>query len=217
MLALAMARTIAFAAPFRIRPDYAPAIQHLSYSWPVNADFENWSAFPSDTATYFFGLACGIAFLVRRLAIPVMLYTAVWICLPRMYYGIHYASDMVAGAAIGIAVVWILLKTGWLRSRLAPLALAAAGTIPALFYAVAFLVSYEMTVMFDDIREVGRELIHAARIGPHHEIVGLTLIALTILGLASTGAWMAYRGRRWPNPAFFGPLTGGRDTRTLPQ
>ena len=149
MLSLVVARTIAFAAPFRLRPVYDPAVQHQPYSWPAYASLENWSAFPSDTATVFFGLACGIACLSRRLAIPITLYTAVWISLPRMYFGIHYASDMVMGAAIGIAVVWFALRIGWLRSRLASRALAAAHATPSVFYAAAFLVSYEMATMFD--------------------------------------------------------------------
>lgn len=196
MLALVVARTVACAAPFRIRPVYDPALQHHLYSWSGYMDLEHWSAFPSDTATYFSALACGIAYLARRATIPVVLYTAVWIFLPRMYFGIHCASDMIAGAAIGITVVWLALGTGWLRSRFAPQALAAAEAIPSVFYAAAFLVSYQMATMFGDIREVGRELIHAARVGPHHDIVAFALIAFTILGLVAGGAWMAYRGRR---------------------
>lgn len=217
ILALVVARTIAFAAPFRIRPVYDPAFQHHPYSWLAHMDLENWSAFPSDTATYFFALACGIAYLARRLAIPIMLHTVVWICLPRLYYGIHYASDMVAGAAIGITVVWLALRSGWLRSRLAQQALAAADAIPSVFYAAAFLVSYEMTSMFGGIRWLGRELIHAARVGAHHEIVGFALIALAILGLAASGVWIACRECKWRNPALFGPLTGAGDPRTLPE
>jgi undecaprenyl-diphosphatase len=192
MFALVLARTIAFATPFRLRPVYDPAVQHHAYAWPVFTDFEAWSAFPSDTATYFFALACGIAWLARRLAIPVMLFTAVWICLPRMYYGIHYASDMVAGAVIGITVVWFALRIGWLRSRLASKVLAAADATPSVSYAVAFLASFEMATTFDDIRDVARALIHAARLGLHLEIVTFALIVFTILGLVAGGASMVF-------------------------
>ena len=82
MLATIVARTIAFAAPFRLRPMCDPTIAHLSYSVPLTANLENWSSFPSDTAAYFFALAFGLAYLLRRLAAPIMLYTAVWVSPP---------------------------------------------------------------------------------------------------------------------------------------
>jgi membrane-associated phospholipid phosphatase len=34
-----------------------------------------------------------------------MLYAAGWICLPRVFLGEHYVSDVVVGAGIGIALV----------------------------------------------------------------------------------------------------------------
>ena len=105
ILSIIVARTIAFIVPFRLRPIYDPMISHPSYSIPLTYNIENWSAFPSDTAAYFFALAFGLACLLRRLAVPILLYTVVWICLPRMYLGIHYASDIVVGIAVGITMV----------------------------------------------------------------------------------------------------------------
>jgi membrane-associated phospholipid phosphatase len=144
-----------------------------------------------------------------------MLFTAVWICLPRMYYGIHYASDMVAGAAIGITVMWFALRTGWLRSRLASKVLAAADAAPSsVSCAVAFLASFEMATTFGDIRDLARALIHAARLGLHREIVTFALIAFSILGLAAGGACMVFLYRGWQNSARFGPLRGARNSLT---
>jgi len=97
LFALVASRTIADLLPFRTRPMYDPRLQHHPYAFPISAVLVNWSAFPSDQATYFFALAFGLAHLSRRLAVPAMLYAAGWICLPRLFLGEHYASDVVAG------------------------------------------------------------------------------------------------------------------------
>ena len=111
-------------------------------------------------------------------------------------------------AIAAVAVVWFALRIGWLRSRLASRALAAAHATPSVFYAAAFLVSYEMATMFDDIRAVVRGLLHVARIGPYHETVRSALIAVAILGLVAGGACLAFQYR---------PSRGAREPRALPQ
>jgi membrane-associated phospholipid phosphatase len=162
VLAILAARTVALIAPFRMRPLYDPIFPHFSYSIPIGMNLENWSSFPSDTAAYFFALAFGIAYHVRRLAIPVMLFTAGWICLPRMYLGIHYASDIVVGGAIGISVAWLSLRSDLLRSRVAGRVLSAMDTKPEWFYPLAFLLSFEMATVFAGLRDAGRAGLNAA-------------------------------------------------------
>jgi undecaprenyl-diphosphatase len=170
-LAIIAARTIAFLAPFRLRPIYDPTLVHPVYSIPATANIENWSAFPSDTAAYFFALAFGLVYLLRRFAIPIMLYTAGWICFPRMYLGLHYASDIVAGSLIGITISWLSLRSELLQSIVARRVLAAAETRPEWFYAIAFLISLEMTTVFEGSRLLGRALLHAAMVELHFGVV----------------------------------------------
>jgi membrane-associated phospholipid phosphatase len=158
MLSIFVARMVALVFPFRLRPLYDPILPHFSYSIPFNMNLENWSSFPSDTAAYFFALAFGIAYHLRRLAIPVMLYTAGWICLPRMYLGLHYASDIVVGGAIGILVAWLSLRSDLLRSRVATHIL---DTKPQCFYPVAFLLSFEMANVFSGFRDASRGMLNA--------------------------------------------------------
>ena len=165
VLAIIMVRTVSFIAPFRTRPMYDPTNGHPLNSIAATANIEDWSAFPSDTAAYFFALAFGLAYLLRRLAIPIMLYTAVWICLPRMCLGIHYASDIVVGGAIGISTVWLSLRSDFLQSIVAHRALDAMETTPEWFYAIVFLLSFEMATIFDGLRDVG------------HAVLGVILIA----------------------------------------
>ena len=118
LFALATSRILADVAPYRVRPMYDPSLTHHPYSFPVSLALIDWSSFPSDNATLFFGLAFGLAYLMPRLAIPAMLYTAVWICLPRMFLGEHYAPDVVVGAAVGIAVVWVSLNVKWIQKQI---------------------------------------------------------------------------------------------------
>ncbi len=162
ILSIIVARTIAFISPFRLRPNYDPTLVHPSYSIPLVPDIENWSSFPSDTAAYFFALAFGLAYLLRRFAIPILLYTAAWVCLPRMYLGLHYASDIVAGIAIGITMVWVLFRSDLLQSIVARRLLVAMEAKPQWFYAIAFLVSCEMATVFGGFRQAGRAILHAA-------------------------------------------------------
>src|SRR5579872_5471109 len=116
LLALFVARVIADLAPFRMRPMYNTGFGHRPYSLPLSLNLEDWSAFPSDTATYFFALSYGLSYLSRRFTLPILSYTFGWICLPRIYLGVHYTSDIVVGAAIGLTTTWLLLRTDWILS-----------------------------------------------------------------------------------------------------
>ena len=165
VLSIIVTRIIAFIAQFRVRPVYDATLAHASYSIPVTADIVNWSSFPSDTAAYFFALAFGLAYLSRRLAIPIILYTAAWVCLPRMYLGLHYASDIVVGAAIGITTVWVSLRSELLQAMVARRLLSAMETTPEWFYAIAFLVSIEMATVFEGFRHAGNSILHSVLFG----------------------------------------------------
>jgi undecaprenyl-diphosphatase len=199
LLALVAARSIANLMPYRIRPMYDPRLQHHAYAFPITPTLVNWSAFPSDNATFFFALAFGLSYLSRRFTIPAMLYVAGWICLPRMFLGLHYASDVVAGAVIGVTVVWASLKVKWLQSRLATPALALADAKPEVFYVAAFLVSFEMAVLFDDVRVAARTLFHMAQVEPFHEFIRETLAVFAILGFLAIAGYLMFLGRKWRN------------------
>ncbi len=195
VFAIVTARIIADLAPHRVRPMYDLHLRHHPYALPMSIDLVNWSAFPSDTATYFFALAFGLAHLSRRLAVPAMLYAAGWICLPRLFLGEHYASDVVAGALIGITLVWTSLKVGWLQSGLAARLLALAEAKPKIFYAAAFLASFEMGVIFEDLRVAARAVFEIAR-AEHHAFIALSAFtALGILVIAAYPAFLARKGR----------------------
>lgn len=197
VLSIVAVRTIAFVTPFRVRPMDDPALVHPSFPIQVQYNLEHWNSFPSDTAAYFCALAFGIAFLSRRLAVPIALYTSIWICLIRIYLGIHYASDIVVGAAIGIAMAWISLKSNLLRPIVRRITLAA-DAFPERFYPIAFLVSFQMATVFAGLRNLGNAAIHTVGIGLHirflhsysNSPIGVWGGLVAIVGSAAIGVWI---------------------------
>jgi undecaprenyl-diphosphatase len=82
--------------PFASRNDVVLLIKHT-------AD----SSFPSDHATAAFAMATGVALYRGRYGL-VLLSLAALISFARVYVGLHYPFDVLAGAAIGITVALAL-------------------------------------------------------------------------------------------------------------
>jgi undecaprenyl-diphosphatase len=201
LLALVAARIIADIAPFRVRPMFDLRLEHHAYSFPVSPKLVHWSSFPSDNATFFFGLAFGLAYLWRRLAVPAMLYTAVWVCLPRTFLGVHWASDVAVGAMVGIALVWVCLKVEWFQARLRGRVVSLVDAKPEAFYAIAFLALFEMAILFDDVRGAGSDLAHFLRASPPRDVEILGLVGLAALCLvALTALFLSVIHRRTGPP-----------------
>ena len=157
LLALITARIVADIAPYRVRPMYDYRLPQHPYAFPINSNMVNWSSFPSDTATFFFALGAGLAYLYRPLTMPLLAYIVIWVCLPRMFLGIHYLSDMLVGAVIGISLVLASLNRRWLQSQPVTVAIALSDSKPEMFYVVAFVVSFEMSVLFQTTFESQHE------------------------------------------------------------
>ena len=122
--------------PFRVPYDMAPSI------------WQKMNSFPSDHAILFFSLATGIFLVSRRLGWFAFIYVTIVICLPRIFLGEHYATDIIAGAAIGAASVWICTRMP-MRRLLTDWVLKWQEARPELFYAAVFLLSYQIVELFD--------------------------------------------------------------------
>lgn len=152
LIALAVGRLLAHYMPFRLRPIYEPALQAL---YPVSSIHEllprTWSAFPSDHAMLWGAIATGIFLASRPVGFYAWLHTLLLIGLPRIYLGLHYPTDVVAGCVLGIGIA-CMLNARPIRTRLAAPVLAFAARYPGTFFAVAFVLSFELTTQFDEVR-----------------------------------------------------------------
>jgi undecaprenyl-diphosphatase len=133
----------------------------LHFQIPHGEDLRllGWSAFPSDHATLFFGLATGIFFISRPLGWVAFSWVTVVIAFPALYLGIHWPTDIIAGAFLGAAFVHIA-KIPAVRNSIAPFAARSYHQYPGIFFAILFLWSYEVTNLFEDGRRLLRLLWH---------------------------------------------------------
>jgi undecaprenyl-diphosphatase len=150
-----VARVIALVLPFRERP-----IGDLSNGLHFPAAMINWgawSSFPSDHAIMFFTLTTCLFFISRTLGWIALVDTVCLVCLPRIYIGVHYPSDIVAGAAIGVAVGFISNRRV-LRGYIGTGALKWMRAHPGSFYAALFLFTFQLTVLFWDALFLAKHL-----------------------------------------------------------
>lgn len=154
ILAVLVTRTLAMALPFRERPLRNAALQ---FRVPYGVDESaliHWSSFPSDHAALFFALATSIFCVSRRAGILVYLHAFFVVCLTRIYLGFHYPTDILAGGLLGIGIA-SLFSTAGIREVVAKPGLRWQRDHPASFYATFFLVTSQISVLFDPLRQLG--------------------------------------------------------------
>ena len=165
LLSLVINRAISVAMPYRVRPMETP---NIGYHRPLFeegfnlADFELWSSFPSDQATYFFAFAAGFWFFSARLGLAMAAYSLV-IIMSRVYLGTHFPSDVLIGALLGVAVQ-LALNRDFARSAVSPI-LTLEKSRRALFNALRFFLLLEMGTGFMNVRDIGRSVLHLAHGG----------------------------------------------------
>jgi undecaprenyl-diphosphatase len=155
-IALLLNRTISTLLPFRVRPMYALGANAPTYPWTF--DLENWSSFPSDNATYLFAIAACL-FVVSRYAGLVFGVFAALACLGRIYFGIHYPSDILAGGLLGAGTGYAVTRPALAESASRPL-LGYEKQSPAYFYAVLFMLLAEVVGGFPNTRHIGVAIVH---------------------------------------------------------
>ncbi len=224
VFALVAARALALVMPLRARPMYVSGIGYHPPSTPPVPNMMDWSSFPSDTATVVIALSFGVVYLSRRLGVVLLAFSALWVCLPRLYLGLHYPSDLIIGGLLGAIVVWACVTAtdagnGALGRRImAPLE-EAEERRPQLFYAAAFALSFEIASMFGDIQNLVREMTFHLHHAGHPDlgatavmfVLGGMLLALVAIVSAAALTWrMSHRGRIVSRPI------GGGPTETSP-
>ncbi len=153
LTAVFLARACQLLLPFRPRPIHNP---DFSLILPYGSDvsvLDSWSSFPSDHGALFFGMVVGLTWISKRLGMLSFLYVLAFITFPRIYSGMHYPSDMIAGSLIGIACLignmLVLTKYDFTK----PVFIWAERHPPS-FYACFFLFTFQVTTLFDGARKV---------------------------------------------------------------
>jgi len=155
-LSLVINRGISSALPYRDRPMYSIGANAPTFEW--HADLEHWSSFPSDNATYLFAIAASLWLISRRWGLLFGVFAA-FAALARVFLGIHYPSDIVVGALIGI-VTSVVFNREMVRKRLAAPVLAWEARYPPYFYGLFFLALAEMSGGFPNTRRIGVAIVH---------------------------------------------------------
>ncbi len=145
LLSIIAARAAANLLPFRIRPMFVPDIGYHAPLLSVG-NYENWSSFPSDTATYFFVITTGFWLLSRWLGVLWACFSTI-VILARVYLGIHYPSDVLGGALLGIGLT-LAMNNQFAHARIAAPILAMEQRAPAIFYGLLFPVLFETATIF---------------------------------------------------------------------
>jgi undecaprenyl-diphosphatase len=195
VVAVILARGLAHLLPVRLRPFADLGSGFVTVLPAKPADYEDWSSFPSDTSAFEFALGWSLMGLSRTCSTVLLLYTTVVACLTRLYLGVHYASDIVVGALIGILAAWVMQRVAISRF-LDRSILRGEGSHPV-FYSAAFLVTSEMAQVFDNLRSA-KQIIVTLLQHSRETAIGLAamLVAAGLLIGALIVLWQRHRALR---------------------
>ena len=153
VVALAVGRLLVITLPFRLRPLHEIGLNFVTPYGVSEDSLAKLSSFPSDHAVLFFALATGLFFISRALGAFALLYTFLVVALPRMYLGLHYPTDILAGAAIGTSIAW-LGNTRFFDARIVQSITGVSWASPRYFYPGLFLVTYQIADLFENSRAI---------------------------------------------------------------
>ncbi|BDC43855.1 phosphatase PAP2 family protein [Paraburkholderia terrae] len=154
LVALFVGRLLTHWLPFRVRPIYSAELHlHFAGSNIKDALLTSWSSFPSDHAMLWMAIATGIFLVWRGIGVLAILYTVLFICVPRAYLGFHYPTDLLMGAAVGIAITYVMTRDA-IRVRYATPALRWIELRPGPSAMLAFILCIELVTQFDELRKL---------------------------------------------------------------
>ena len=151
IVAIVLARTLALTSPFRLRPVHEEGLHFLLPYGSTRATLSGWSSFPSDHAAMFFSLSTGLLFTHRQAGAFALFYSTLFIAFPRIYVGLHYPTDIIAGAIIGITIA-LIVNVYLVKNTMIQSIVNLSYSRPNVFYPLFFLFTYQLVDMFNDSR-----------------------------------------------------------------
>jgi undecaprenyl-diphosphatase len=151
-----IARILVNTLPFRLRPIHHEGFMGLNFVDGFDpGPARDMSSLPSDHAAMFFAMAAAIYFINKKYGIFALVYTLFIIALPRIYLGLHFPSDILAGGLLGIVTVSLIHYSSYFNS-LSCKALDYKKLYPGTFYAGFFMISYQIADQFESARALIR-------------------------------------------------------------
>lgn len=118
---------------------------------------DGWSSFPSDHAVLFYALSVGLLSVSRKVGIFAVVHTTLFVALPRLYLGLHYPTDLLADAFVGVALS-VLGNLYLTQCRVVTSTLNLSSSRPALFYPLFFVLSYQLAELLGGLRQLAGPL-----------------------------------------------------------
>jgi len=99
----------------------------------------------------FFSLSTGLLFTHRQAGAFALFYSTLFIAFPRIYVGLHYPTDIIAGAIIGITIA-LIVNVYLVKNTMIQSIVNLSYSRPNVFYPLFFLFTYQLVDMFNDSR-----------------------------------------------------------------
>lgn len=161
LLAIGLGRAMQDGLPPRERP--RQVLPEGSFA-PIEGipTLAEWSSMPSDHAVLAAALAVAAFSYSWKLGFASALWGVVVVAFPRLYFGYHWLSDLLAGAAFGALVCWLMTRLG--GGRLPRWYGRLERRAPGLAVLALFVIGYEFVSLFATTRRVlaaVRDVLHA--------------------------------------------------------
>jgi undecaprenyl-diphosphatase len=156
-VSIVVARSMALLLPFRARPFLNPDLHFVKPFGMTSEGLETWSSFPSDHAVLFFSLATCIFLISRKFGMVAYLYAFFVVCFPRIYFGLHYPTDILVGAVIGVLIT-LMLSTEKISRPIVQKVFYFSLKYSGLFYVFFTLVLFQIATIFEKTRDIMHSL-----------------------------------------------------------
>jgi undecaprenyl-diphosphatase len=166
LVAVSATRGLVATLPFRPRPIEVPSLHFVVPIGFSQVGVIHWSSFPSDHAVLYFALATVIFLVSRSVGVFAYCFTFLVVCMPRIYLGLHYPTDILAGELLGMGAACLFAQKA-IREAIAGPLLHWLEAAPGSFYGFFYLGSFVLATNVESLRVL---LVFATQIipGNHH-------------------------------------------------